>query len=619
MYNMQPEQKILGKTIYLCIGVSVLLLCYAQTSISGEQASDSTTLPWSGIGIGLAGGLAFFLYGMDKMSAGMKSTAGNKMRSILASLTKNRVIALTVGAFVTMVIQSSSATTVMLVSFVQAGLLTLAQSMGVILGADIGTTITAQMIAFKLTDYALLMVAAGFLLKLLGKVKRTKDIGDIIIGFGILFFGMKLMSDAMNPLRTYSPFIDLMKDMENPLLGLLIGTAFTAVVQSSSATTGILIVLAQQGLLSLEGGIPILFGANIGTCVTAGLACIGTSREAKRVAIAHIIFKIAGVALFFFWVPQFAEFIRYIAAKFDSGTARQIANAHTLFNLSLALVFLPFTQVFSKFIYFIFPEKEKPKSQLMVVWHLDDAILDTPSLAIDLARLEISRMAKLLGRMLNAIIIPFVSDKRYISKQKNADEETRLLLQEIPTRDAIHPDLTLREGIDMREQKLDFLSEKIGIYLTKIARRDISREMAKEVFAMMSIVKDMESMGDIIHRNIVPLIGRKEKLLYDFCEEGKEELLIYQSKVVKQIGLLRQAFATSDLDAAHSIMKEERKYLDLESKYRASHLERIIAEKQESMQTSQVHLELMDLLKQILLYSSNIAKTYVESAPQKKD
>ena len=614
----RSTKKASTKIFYLCAGVSAIILCYTSTSLSGEQPQESTTLPWSAIGIGLAGGLAFFLYGMDKMSVGMKNTAGNKMRSILASLTKNRVIALIVGAFVTMVIQSSSATTVMLVSFVQAGLLTLAQSMGVILGADIGTTITAQMIAFKLTDYALLMVAAGFLFKLLGKVKRTKDIGDIIIGFGILFFGMKLMSDAMNPLRSYTPFIDLMKDMENPLLGILIGTAFTAVVQSSSATTGILIVLAQQGLLTLEGGIPILFGANIGTCVTAALACIGTSREAKRVAIAHIIFKIAGVGLFIFWIPQFADLIRYIAEQFDSGTARQIANAHTLFNLSLALVFLPFITLFSKFIYFIFPEKPKPKSKELVVWHLDDNILETPSLAIDLARLEISRMAKLLGRMLNAIIIPFLSDKRYISKQSKGDEETRLLLQEVPTRDEIHPDLTLREGIDMREQKLDFLAEKIGVYLTKIARRDITREMAKEVFAMMSIVKDMESMGDIIHRNMVPLISRKEKLLYDFCDEGKEELLIYQSKVVKQIDKLRQAFATSDLEAAQSIMKEERKYLDLESKYRASHLERIIAEKQESMQTSQVHLELMDLMKQILLYSSNIAKTYIESAPQKQ-
>jgi phosphate:Na+ symporter len=390
---------------------------------------------------------------MEKMSDGMKSIAGNKMRSILASLTKNRIIALSVGAFVTMVIQSSSATTVMLVSFVQAGLLNLTQSMGVILGADIGTTVTAQMVAFKITDYALLMIAIGFLIKMMGKTKNIKNIGDFILGFGILFFGMKLMSDVMKPLRTYAPFIDLMKDMENPFMGLLVGACFTAIVQASGATTAIIIVLAQQGLISLEAGIPVIFGANIGTCVTAALACIGASREAKRVAIAHIVFKIAGVCLFIFWIPQFAEFIRYIALKFGSGTARQIANAHTIFNISIGLIFLPFISFFAKFIYFIFPEKEIKKSLIITTLYLDDGIIETPALAIDLARSEISRMAKLLGRMLTSIIIPFISDKRHITNHAVKDDDTKTLIAEIPTRDQIFPDLTLIEGIDLREKK----------------------------------------------------------------------------------------------------------------------------------------------------------------------
>jgi phosphate:Na+ symporter len=199
------------------------------------------------------------------------------------------------------------------------------------------------------------------------------------------------------------------------------------------------------------------------------------------------------------------------------------------------------------------------------------------------------------------------------------EEERRLLLKEIPARDEIHPDLTLIEGVDLRERKLDFLADKIGVYLTKIARRNINRDQAREVFGMMSIVKDMESMGDIIHRNMLPLIAKKEKLTYDFGDEGKEELLIYQSKVARQIELLRQAFATSDLETAAKIMQKERKYLDLESKYRASHLERIIAEKKESIETSQVHMELMDLMKQIMLYSSNIAKTYIESTIKKEE
>lgn len=578
--------------------------------------SDSAGFSWINIFIGVAGGLAFFLYGMEKMSTSMKSIAGNKMRSVLASLTKNRVIALIVGTFVTVIIQSSSATTVMLVSFVQAGLLNLSQCMGIILGADIGTTITAQMIAFKLTDYALLIVAIGFLFKMIAKTHKPKNIGEIILGFGILFFGIKLMSDVMEPLRTYAPFINLMKDLENPFMGILIGAGFTAIVQSSSATTGVLIVLAQQGLITLEAGIPVIFGANIGTCVTAGLAVIGASREAKRVAIAHVMFKIAGVCLFVFWIPQFADIIKSLAAKFDSGTARQIANAHTIFNVSIGLIFLPFISFFSKFIYYIFPKEEKKKKFEIITFHIDDAMLKTPSLAIDLVRSEISRMANLLGRMLNAIIIPFISDKKYIAKQADQDEDARLLIKEIPTRDQIFPELSLLEGVDLREKKIDFLEEKITAYLARIARRNITKEQAKEVFGMVSIVKDMESIGDIIHRNMIPLIAQKKRLHYDFCDEGKEELLIYQGKVLKQINLIRKAFASNDLKIAYRIIKKERKYLDLEAKYRTMHLKRIISKKKDSIGTSRVHMELMDLMKQVLLYSANIAQTYIGSTPE---
>lgn len=598
---------------YIVPGVFLVLL-FAGTSWAKTGQSD---ISWTQIFIGIAGGLAFFLYGMDKMSCGMKSTAGNRMRSILGSLTKNRIIAMFVGAFVTMVIQSSSATTVMLVSFVQAGLLNFVQSLGVILGADIGTTITAQMIAFKLTDYALLMVAIGFALKMFGKTEKMKSMGDIVLGFGILFFGMKLMSDVMKPLRSYPVFIDLMKDLETPFLGILVGAAFTAVVQSSSATTGVLIVLAQQGLISLEGGIPVIFGANIGTCVTAALAGIGASREAKRVAIAHVMFKLAGVMLFIFWIPQFADLIKYLAVRFDSGTARQLANAHTIFNVSLGLFFLPFIGLFSRVIYKIYPDKEIPKSRQLKTHYIEESMLDTPSLAIDLVRAEMSRMAKLLGRMLNAIIVPFLSDEDLVSKQAGKDEDAPYLLREIPKRDDYFPDLTLMEGLDLREKKIDFLQQKISAYLTHIAQGAIPEEEAEEVFGMVSIVKDMESMGDIIHRNMIPLIAKKKRLQFDFSMEGKEELLIYHGKVIKQIRLLETAFRETDPELAFAIMKKERKYLDLELKYRARHLKRIILKNEDSKATTEIHLELMDLMKQLVLYSANIAQTYINTTPKK--
>ena len=561
-------------------------------------AADNTgaNISWTYLICALLGGLALFLYGMEKMSEGLRKSAGNHMRSILAALTRNRVIGLFAGIFVTVVVQSSSATTVMLVSFVQAGLLSFAQTMGVILGADIGTTITAQLIAFKLTDYALLMIAVGFSLRMFARRAHARGIGEVILGFGILFFGMKLMSDAMAPLQTYGNFIDLLKGLENPILGILAGMLFTALVQSSGAFSGILIVLAQQGLITLEAGIPMIFGANIGTCITAGLASIGTSREAKRVALAHVFFKLAGVALFFFWIPEFADLIRAVALKFGSGTARQIANAHTIFNVGLGFLFLPCTTLFANLILRLFPDRPQDKNLKAITWHLDDNKILTPAIAIDLARAEISRMAKLLGRMQRAIIVPFLSNE--------------------PRQDEFFPQLSLVQGIEMREAKINFLQQKITDYLLKVARQEISGEQSNEVYGMISIVKDMESLGDLIHRNMIPMIPKKLALEADFSPEGKEELLIYHEKVCKQLFLLREAFAERSPAKAQEIMAQERKYLDLEAQYRVRHLERLRHQRRESMETHAVHLELMDLMKQCIVYSSNIAKTFLSSCGQ---
>ena len=573
---------------------SILML---NLLFAGSSSMSSGGFSWATLIMTLAGGLAFFLYGMEKMSEGMKKSAGDRMRNILSALTNNRVVGMFVGAFVTMVIQSSSATTVMLVSFVQAQLMTFVQSLGVILGADIGTTVTAQLVAFKLTDYALIMIAVGFALTMFSKKDSTKYMGEAILGFGILFFGMKLMSDAMRPLRTFQPFIDLLKGLENPALGLLVGTLFTALVQSSSAFTGIVIVLAQQGLLTLDAGIPLVMGANIGTCITAGLASIGTSREAKRVAIAHVMFKVGGVLLFIFWIPTFSEIIRSISPisseigidKLAAETPRQIANAHTIFNVSLALFFLPFTTFFANTIMKIYPEKGKEKGIQPVTWHLDDKAVSTPVLAIDLARNEVSRMSTILGRMLTSVIKPFKSNE--------------------PLVDEIYPQLSLVEGIEMGEEKLDFLEERIVLYLRKIGRQELSDNQIQEVYGMMSIVNDIESIGDILEKNMIPLVAKKSALKMDFSEEGKEEIDIYHTKVCKQVSRLKEAFSELDLELAKRIMAKEEKYTNLETLYRTRHLERLHDEREESIQTHEVHMELMDLLKQINVYTGNIAKT----------
>lgn len=548
----------------------------------------SSTINWGLLIMNLLGGLALFLYGMSKMSDGMKKAAGDRMRNILAALTKNRVIALIVGAFVTMIIQSSSATTVMLVSFVQAQLMSYAQALGVIMGANIGTTITAQLVAFKLTDYALGMITVGFIMTMFSKRETFKHFGEALLGFGILFFGMYLMSDAMKPLRDYQPFQDLMIGLENPVFGLLIGALFTGLIQSSSAFTGIVITLAMNGLITLEAGIPLIFGANVGTCITAGLASIGTIRDAKRVAIAHVLFNIGGVLIFISFIPYLADFVRTLS----SDTPRQIANAHTIFNITVGIVFLPFTTLLAKLVYRILPDKEIEKGVIPTTWHLDNSQISHPAIAIGLVQSELSRMTKIVARMLRAIIHPFTTDD--------------------PGEDEIYLKLSVLEGIDMREDKIDFLDEKVVNYLLQIGRQELSNQQMSEVYAMISIANDLESIGDVIHRDMLPLVEKRRQLDSDFSEEGKKELKAYHVKMSKQMSRLRDALSEMDPAMAKKILRKEEKYVILESDFRIRHVKRLRDEMEESLETHEVHVEFLDLLKQVSVHLANIAKTIME-------
>ena len=365
-----------SKALFLILAILSFLptvtLALSPVASSGKEISVFLMIT------SLFGGLGMFLYGMEMMSDGMKVAAGNKMRSILEKLTSNRLLAVGVGAFVTMVIQSSSATTVMLVSFVNSGLLTFIQGLGVILGSNIGSTITAQIVAFKVTDYALALVAAGALMALFSKKDSTKNIGFVILGFGLLFYGMKVMSDTMKPLRSNPAFNDILISLENPFMGILAGAVFTALIQSSSATTGIVITLASGGSITLEAGIPLIFGANVGTCITALLAGLNASKEAKRVAIAHVTFNLTGVLLFCFWIPTFSEFI----SKTSIDIPRQIANAHTIFNILATVVFIPFTPLVGRLIIKYFPDEKKDRDITKpAVMHLNDDVLDTPTVA----------------------------------------------------------------------------------------------------------------------------------------------------------------------------------------------------------------------------------------------
>lgn len=564
-----------------------------------EISEKSQSFSWTLQIIGLFGGLAFFLFGMELMSQGMKNAAGNRMRHILATLTENRFKGMLLGILVTMIIQSGSATSVMLVSFVQAGLMAFSQTIGVLIGAGIGMTVTAQLIAFKITDYALVFIAIAILIRMTTHKDTLKSLSEILLGFGILFYGLHLMGQSMAPLGQSQEVVDMLKGLGNPFIGLLVGICITALIQSSTAFIGILIILGSSGVIpSLGTLIPMILGANIGTCITAGLASIGTNRDAKRVAVANVLFRVFGVAMIIGWVPEFSALVQGIDRQFGSGIARQIANVHTIFNIGLGLVFLPFTSLYARLILWIMPDKKEDLSLKPATTFLDESTILSPALAIDLARAEISRMAGSLERMLRAIAVPFVTSQVKMDKE--------------------HPELTLMQGVDHIEEELDFLEEKIVSYLVRVAQMGGSNEHTRITYSMISIVKDMESIGDIVHRNVVPLLYKKNELKHDFSAEGREELTIYHQKVCKQIRLLKEAFSEKNPEKAQDIMIKERKYLDLELQYRIRHLDRLVSKRAESLETHEVHMELMNLMSQIIVYTSNIAKTFLQTQAQER-
>jgi len=548
---------------------------------------------------GLMGGLGLFLLGMTMLSDGMQNAAGDKMRTVLSQITNNRFVAVGVGSFVTMVIQSSSATTVMLVSFVHSKLMRFKQTIGVILGAGIGTTITAQLIAFKLTDYSLLLIGVGFLMHAFIKSTYFKNIGKTILGFGILFFGMHVMSESMHPLRSYAPFVDSIVKLENPILGILIGAMFTALIQSSSAFIGIMIVLATQGLLSLEASIPLLFGANIGTAITAILASIKTNREARQVALAHTLIKVIGVLLFLFWIPQFADLVKIISPKgaFPQGdinslaetVPRQIANAHTVFNIVLTCLLLPFTGWFAKMIQKILPPRVTEKPTLKTIY-LDYGMVKNSSLALSLAKKETIRMGELVQDMAGDIIIPFLIKKTEII-----------------------------DDIRQKEQEVNFLRDEINGYILKITGENLNEERVNEAFQLLYTVKEFEQIADLISTNMISRALRWSTLDYKFSTEGKNEIIDYHTRTQKQLSRAMEVFESVNLEKAKAMKMKYKHYRNLEIEFEKQHFERLRDEIQETISSSKTHIEVMTFLRAINGHATNIARILLKWASKKDE
>ena len=391
---------------------------------------------------GMIGGLALFLYGMNTMSDALQKTAGERMKKILSFLTKNPIMGALAGALVTAVLQSSSATTVMAIGFVSAGLMTLPQAISVIFGANIGTTMTAQLLAFKLSDYIYPIIFIGFMLQFVGKTEKLKNIGMVIFSFGLLFEGIEIMGHVMKPLAGSSVFVDLMAEVSStPVLGVLLGGVMTLVVQSSSATIAVLQNFAAQpaadgvsSVIGLTGAIPILLGDNIGTTITAILASIGQTKNAQRTAIAHSIFNISGSLVCLCIIPLFAQFVQYIS---PSGReidiiSRQIANAHTTFNVVCTLAWLPFIPVMVKIVKAIIRGEDKNLKAAYEPQYLDNNLLDKPAAAMYLVSLELERLVGLADRTLNQLKL--VLDSQRTAKDYEAFQEDLMILEQLQGR-----------------------------------------------------------------------------------------------------------------------------------------------------------------------------------------
>ncbi|MCB1737343.1 MAG: Na/Pi cotransporter family protein [Gammaproteobacteria bacterium] len=567
----------------LALGMLIYFAPATAAVGAGENGPE-----WVVMATNLLGGLALFLFGMEQMSDALKSVAGERMKTILSRLTTNRFMGAITGAFVTAVIQSSSVTTVLVVGFISAGLMSTAQSIGVIMGANIGTTITAQIIAFKVTKFAMLMIAIGFGMLFISKREKVRDYGAMIMGLGLVFFGMHVMSEAMQPLRSYQPFLDLMIQMENPLLGILISALFTALVQSSSATTGIVIVMASQGFISLPAGIALAFGANIGTCVTAVIAALGKPREAVRAAVVHVLFNVFGVLLWVGFIDQLAVLVTAMSPihpelqgvdRLAHEAPRQIANAHTVFNIANTVIFIGFTGVFARLVERLVPDKPIDLSTAIRPRYLEESIVDTPVLALDRVRLESLRVGAIINGMLTDIGPAFVSGDRH----------------------QLH-------AVARKDDDVDVLHGHIIRYLGMISRGALSDAESHELSALMAIANDMEGIGDLIETDLVSMgleSARKHLLMSEISKGVLEDM---HAAVVDAVRAAVQAVDELDFDMASEVIANKREIKHLADIASTNMAERLRADAPHRLEMYTMEISVIEKLWRIYYYAKRIAR-----------
>lgn len=507
--------------------------------------------------LGLFGGLAIFIYGMNLMSECLQKAAGEKMKSILAMLTKNPLLGVIAGALTTAVLQSSSATTVMAIGFVSAGLMTLPQAISIILGANIGTTMTAQIIAFKISDYIYLFIFAGFLVSFIAKSEKAKNIGQTIFAFGLLFLGIETMGDVMKPLASSPIFTNMIAQVADiPILGVAVGTLMTLVVQSSSATIAVLQNFASQAgpdgvtsILGLAGAIPILLGDNIGTTITALLASVGQSKNAKRTAVAHCVFNISGCLLFIWFVKPYAAIIQQISPQGPEVEviSRQIANAHTFFNLTMTIIWMfLITRVMVPIVMKLVPDGKKQLNDPMEPVYLDENLIGQPAAALQLVAKEMLHCSNVVRELLR------------------------------DTAEVVHKeDRNLLEKLNEKVEIARHLNEKITEYLANLFSAGVlTEDQATQTAGIMYVLSDVDRMASLC-QEVGSSVQDKLDKKYKFTKEAMRELEKSLKLIEEMYAGALQIMETGDKENAKKITKKKGKVLDLDINMRKAHMERV--------------------------------------------
>ncbi|MCC0629278.1 MULTISPECIES: Na/Pi cotransporter family protein [unclassified Clostridioides] len=526
--------------------------------------------------ISLIGGLGLFLYGMSLMGEGLQKSAGNKLKKIIELLTSNVVMGVLVGTVVTGIIQSSSATTVMVVGFVNAGIMNLSQAIGVIMGANIGTTVTAQLVSFNLEGIAPIALGVGIVLYLFTSNQKTKHLSEILIGFGILFTGMEFMKDAVAPLAEYKAFTDaLLYFSKNPILGILAGFAITGIVQSSSASMGMLIALASQGILPLSSALPILYGDNIGTCVTSLISSVGASRNARRAAVMHLSFNIIGTIIFMLVLNKP---ISAIVTHFDpTDTARQIANAHTLFNLTNVIILLPFSKYIVKLANKLIPIKETESEIVNNTKYLDERMFSTPSIALGNTVQEVVRMGHKATNSLEYSIAGFLN-------KSNED---------------------INKAFES-EKVVNKLQKDILNYLLKLSKEPLRDDERFRTDLLFNTVNDIERVSDHAE-NIAELAMNVKEMNISFSDSAIREIYEIYNKTITNFKDALIVLDVKDFELANKVLEVENEVNYLEKTFRNSHMIRL-NNGNCTIDAGVLYLDLLTNLERISDHSTNIVK-----------